>query len=184
MMTVDQRRAAQGRQPGQSKRPASRHLRTTAEDYAEGQAGGDVLIQLHHAAAAARQHVEQTVLRRVRLSWTAFAVLRRVSAGDRIETRVVAAEAGIAKGTLTGVVDTLVKRGLLRRRAHPKDGRLVLLEATRPGRHLVGRIMPAIQAEEAFVLRGLSGKQVDQFSGVLLQLVQHLDGDEGRARRR
>jgi DNA-binding MarR family transcriptional regulator len=171
MMTVDQRQAGQ--------RPV-RQLEGTAADYS----GADVLVQLHHAAAAMRQHIEQTVLRRVRLSWTAFAVLRQAGTREQVESRVVAGEMGIAKGTLTGVVDTLAARGLIRRRAHPKDGRLVLLEATRTGRHLVRRIMPALQAEEAFILRGLSGKRVDQFNGVLVQVVQHLDSDEGRRRRR
>jgi MarR family transcriptional regulator, organic hydroperoxide resistance regulator len=210
-MTVDQHRAVQRQQPGQKRRqpgqgrqpgrgsgPAGRPLPAAAEDGA----GGEVLVQLpraargpqltktamasqlYRASAASRQHMEQTVLRRVRLSWTAFAVLRQASAGDAVESRVVAAETGIAKGTLTGVVDMLAQRGLVRRRAHPKDGRLVLIEATRAGRHLVARVMPAVHAEEAFVLRGLSDKQIDQFGGVLLQLIQHLDSDEGRVRRR
>jgi MarR family transcriptional regulator, organic hydroperoxide resistance regulator len=143
----------------------------------------DVLIQLHHAAAAVRQHVEQTVLRRVRLSWTAFAVLRQAVAHEAVETRVVAAETGIAKATLTGVVNTLSGRGLVRRRPHPQDGRLVLVEPTRAGRALVRRIGSAMTAEEAFVLRGLSGRQLDQFRGVLLQLLQHLCDEEGRQRR-
>jgi MarR family transcriptional regulator, organic hydroperoxide resistance regulator len=188
MMTVDQRRTGRGRQQGQSTGAGVRGLRATRHDRtierAVRPAGGDLLVRLHLAAAVVRHHVEQAVLRPAGLSWTAFIVLRQASVRKDVETRVVAAETGIAKGTLTGVVDALVERGLLRRRGHPKDGRLVLLEATRAGRALVGRIMPAVQAEEALLLHGVSGKQLDQLGGVLLQLVQHVDSVEGRARRR
>jgi MarR family transcriptional regulator, organic hydroperoxide resistance regulator len=138
--------------------------------------GAVALQYLNRAAAALRQHVERTVLRRVNLTWTGFAVLRLVSTQDRIETRVAAAETGIAKGTLTGVVDTLVARDLVHRRRHPDDGRLVLLEPTRAGRSLVRRILPAVRAEEAYALQGLTDRQVEQFGGVLLQIVQHLEG--------
>jgi DNA-binding MarR family transcriptional regulator len=43
---------------------------------------------------------------------------------DEIESRLVAAEAGISKGTLTGVATTLEAGRLLRRRTHPmtRDG--------------------------------------------------------------
>jgi DNA-binding MarR family transcriptional regulator len=142
------------------------------------------LRYLNRAAIALRQHVERTVLRRVNLTWTGLAVLRLVVAQGRVETRVVAVETGIAKATLTGVVDTLVARDLVRRRRHPHDGRLVLLEPTRAGRGLVRRILPAVLAEEAYALRGLSNRQLQQFGGVLAQIVQHLEAAPSDPRRR
>ncbi|WP_411122139.1 MarR family winged helix-turn-helix transcriptional regulator [Streptomyces sp. x-19] len=106
---------------------------------------------IHRAAAAVRQHVENSVLRGPDLTWTAFVVLRVVWVRGESETRHVAEEVGISKGTLTGVVRTLESRGLLRRADHPADGRLVLLRLTADGEALMGRVVPEFNAEEAFV---------------------------------
>lgn len=61
------------------------------------------VANLYRAAAAVRQHFENSVLRDAELTWTAFVVLWVVWTGGEQETRRVAEEAGISKGTLTGV---------------------------------------------------------------------------------
>lgn len=48
----------------------------------------------------------------------------------------------ITKGTLTGVVDRLAGRGLVRRRASPEDGRKIYVELTPAGRRLFARVFP------------------------------------------
>lgn len=142
-----------------------------------------VVGQLQRAAVTVRQHVEQTVLGRDGLTWTAFAVLRLIWAGDRVETRQVAADAGIAKATLTGVVDALVARDLVRRLDHPEDRRLVLLELTGPGRRLIRRVLPAVRAEEEYALAPLSPNQVAQLGNLLTRVGTHLVSDEAQERR-
>jgi DNA-binding MarR family transcriptional regulator len=143
----------------------------------------DPLAELQRAANAVRQHVEQSVLRRERLTWTGFVVLRTVLRARRIETRHAAAEAGIAKATLTGVVDTLAGRGLVRRLDHPEDRRLVLLELTRSGHRLARKLIPAVHGEEAFALAELELDQLYQVTSTLRRLIEHLDTDEARLRR-
>ncbi len=64
--------------------------------------------------------------------------------GD-IESRHVASEAGISKGTLTGVANTLMNRGLLRRRVHPDDARRVLLSLRPKGQRLMVEVFPDVQ---------------------------------------
>jgi DNA-binding MarR family transcriptional regulator len=142
------------------------------------------VLQLHRAAAAMRQQVEQLLLRRGDLSWTGFVVLHTVWRREPVETRSVSAETGIAKGTLSGVVDVLAERGLLQRQPHPADGRLVLLVGTPTGRNLAKRLVTAIRAEEAFVFRGWSERQVERFNLTLQQVTDRLETDEARARRR
>ena len=86
------------------------------------------------------------------LTWTGWVVLWVVWIWDEIETRHVAAEAGISKGTLTGVPSsTLESRGLLRRRTHPDDARRVLLSLTREGDPLMTTLFPRFNAQESFV---------------------------------
>lgn len=49
----------------------------------------------------------------------------------------------ITKGTLTGVVDRLADKGLVRRVASPSDGRSQIVQLTAPGKKLFVRIFPA-----------------------------------------
>lgn len=123
------------------------------------------------------------MLRHKNLSWTGFVVLREVWTAERIETREAAVRAGIAKATLTGVVNTLVRRNLLRRVQHPDDGRLVLLEVTPRGKRLLRDILPASQAEEIFTLGQLDDSQITHVHDLMRKLVLHLDGDEAQDRR-
>ncbi|MEW1644073.1 MULTISPECIES: MarR family transcriptional regulator [unclassified Streptomyces] len=153
------------------------------------------VANIHRAAAAVRQHLENSVLRGSDLTWTAFVVLWVVWVWDESETRHVAEEAGISKGTLTGVVRTLESRGLLRRAGHPTDGRLVLLSLTDEGERLMRRLFPEFNEEEAFVTGQLSDEEcrglADMLRRVVLQVEDHgedrreslLDGAEPAPRR-
>ncbi|MEU8303590.1 MarR family transcriptional regulator [Actinomadura sp. NPDC048955] len=138
---------------------------------------------IYRAAAAIRQHFESSVLRGADLTWTSFVVLWVVWIWDEMETRHVAEEAGISKGTLTGVVKTLEGRGLIERGSHATDGRLVLLRLTDKGRELMRQMFPAFNAEEAFVVEGLSGEDNRALARTLRSVVEHLEaeGEERRA---
>jgi hypothetical protein len=57
---------------------------------------------IYRATNAVRNHLERTVLAPHDLTWTGWVVLWVVWIWGDIETRHVAAEAGISKGTLTG----------------------------------------------------------------------------------
>jgi DNA-binding MarR family transcriptional regulator len=156
----------------------------TGPDAALDAAPADVsLARLQHTAAAVRHHIEQVVLRADGLTWTGFAVLRLLWRLDRVETRRAAAETGIAKATLTGVVNTLAGRRLVRRQPHPTDRRLVLLELTRTGRRLAGRVVPAVLAEERYLLAGLDPARRAELDEVLRLLAERLDSPEARGRR-
>ena len=85
------------------------------------------VASIHRAANVIRNHLEQKVLAGEELSWAAFTVLFVLWIWGDQQTRYLAAEAGMTKGTLTGVLKTLEKRDLVRRRAHAGDGRLVLV---------------------------------------------------------
>ncbi|MGH3159342.1 MAG: MarR family transcriptional regulator [Streptosporangiaceae bacterium] len=82
---------------------------------------------IYRAANVIRNHMERTVLTGEDLSWAAFTVLFVLWIWGDQQTRHLAKEAGVTKGTLTGVLKTLEKRSLARRRAHDGDGRLVLV---------------------------------------------------------
>jgi MarR family transcriptional regulator, organic hydroperoxide resistance regulator len=72
---------------------------------------------IYRAANVIRHHMEQKVLADEDLSWAAFTVLFVLWIWGDQRTRHLAAEAGVTKGTLTGVLKTLEKR------ASPGGGR-------------------------------------------------------------
>ncbi len=126
---------------------------------------------LYRAAGAIRNHFERTVLAPYSLTWTGWVVLWVVWIWEEIETRHVAAEAGISKGTLTGVAGTLEKRGLLERRAHPDDGRRVLLRLSPAGLQLMAELFPVFNKQEAQVVRSLSADEVQVLAAALRKIV-------------
>lgn len=140
------------------------------------------VANIYRAAAAIRQHVENSVLREAELTWTGFVVLWVVWIFGEMETRHVAEEAGISKGTLTGVARTLESRGLVARTPHPSDGRMAMLSMTGEGEALMGRLFPAFNAEEAFVTDRLSTGEREELAGLLRRVVAQLE-DNGEQRR-
>lgn len=141
------------------------------------------VANIHRAAAAVRQHLENSVLRPHELTWTGFVVLWVLWIWDQQETWSVAEEAGISKGTLTGISRTLEGRGLVARSTHPEDRRRVLLSLTPEGERLMEELFPAFNAEEAFVSGSLSPEQCLQLADSLRAIVGRLE-ECGEQRRR
>jgi DNA-binding MarR family transcriptional regulator len=163
---------------------------TEAEKLAAAKLGGvpirreqmAAVANIYRAASAVRQHLENSVLRGSDLTWTAFVVLWVVWVWGESETRHVAEEAGISKGTLTGVARTLESRGLLRRADHPSDGRLVLLSLTEEGDAFMQRVFPAFNEEEAFVTARLSDAECRSLAEGLRSVVLQVE-EQGEERR-
>jgi DNA-binding MarR family transcriptional regulator len=134
-----------------------------------------VVQNLYRAAGAIRNHLERSVLAPHGLTWTGWVVLWVVWIWDDIEARHVAAEAGISKGTLTGVLTTLESRGLLSRRAHPGDARRVLVALTPRGAELMAELFPRFNAQEAVVSAPLADADRLALADMLRTLVRELD---------
>ena len=130
---------------------------------------------VYRAAGAIRNHFEHTVLAPYNLTWTAWVVLWVVWIWEEIETRHVAAEAGISKGTLTGVAGTLEKMGLLERRTHPEDGRRVLLRLSPAGLQLMAELFPVFNKQEALVVQSLSADEIRVLAAALRKIVVDME---------
>lgn len=114
-----------------------------------------VCSNLFRAANAVRNHLERSVLAPADLTWTAFVVLWITWIWESVETRVIAAEGGFSKATLSGVMTTLEGRGLLERARSQSDGRLVIVSLTPKGKRLMRGLFPKFNAEERTVTRHL-----------------------------
>jgi DNA-binding MarR family transcriptional regulator len=141
-----------------------------------------VVSNIYRAATAVRQHIENSVLRGADLTWTAWTVLWVLWIHGEMESHEAASEAGISKGTLTGVVRTLQTRGLLHHKPHPTDGRRVLLSLTPQADSLMHELFPAFNAEEAFVAAALTADECREAADALRRIVVQVEtfGEERR----
>lgn len=171
--------------------PGRRRSITETEQAVQERLGGFELqreqmaavANIHRAAAAVRQHLENSVLRPHDLTWTGFVVMWVLWIWGEAETWSVAEEAGVSKGTLTGIARTLESRRLVARAPHPDDGRRVLLSLTPEGEELMERLFPAFNAEEAFVATPLSAEDCLRLANGLRAIVAQLE-EHGEERRR
>jgi len=130
---------------------------------------------IYRAAGTVRNHFERTVLAPHDLTWTGWVVMWVVWIWGDIETRHVAAEAGISKGTLTGVATTLESRGLLKRTTHPDDARRMLLSLTKSGQKLMDKLFPLFNEAEVFVVAELSPEEEVVLARALRKIVLHVE---------
>jgi DNA-binding MarR family transcriptional regulator len=86
------------------------------------------------------------------LSVTQCYALEAMVRTESLTVNELSAELFIDKSTVSRVVRGLEEKGLVARRAHPQDGRAVLLEASQEGRALYGYIEEDILWQEEEIL--------------------------------
>ena len=90
------------------------------------------------------------------LTHAGFVVLMMIWITGPRETRELAAVLGVTRGAIVGSVNTLEKRGLVRRLRSGIDRRLVTVELTETGLDLVIRVQKDWHRLEVEVTRGLT----------------------------
>lgn len=135
-----------------------------------------VLSRAHEAVA----ELAKLDIERGELSLTEFAVLEALyhkgdlSAGD-VSQRVL-----LQSGSLTYVIDKLVARGLLSRRACETDRRRTYLRLTSPGSALMRRIWPGHAAVIELATSGLTAAEKRTVTRLLKKLGLHAKVAGGR----
>ncbi len=138
-----------------------------------------VTSNLFRAANTVRNHLEREVLAPADLTWTAFVVLWIAWIWGGAETRIIAEESGVSKATLSGVLNTLEKRGLVVRKQGAQDKRLVIVVLTASGTRLIKRLFPLINEQEQYVCRVLTSREQGEAAGYMRRLVQSVGNPEG-----
>jgi DNA-binding MarR family transcriptional regulator len=106
---------------------------------------GDLLLDLHNAQS--RDDYQ--------LSPSARQVLAVVvGAGQPLEPSEIARRVLITTGSMTSGLDTLEKRGLIRRMPHPTDRRKLVVDVTEDARAILDELLPSLHAREREVIRG------------------------------
>jgi DNA-binding MarR family transcriptional regulator len=115
------------------------------ECYANLVRTGDLLVELHN-----RQSRED-----YQLSRSARQVLAVVEgAGRPLEPSTIGERVLITTGSMTSILDTLEKRGLIRRIPHPDDRRKLHVELTPEAEAILNELLPSLHARERDVICG------------------------------
>lgn len=80
----------------------------------------------------------------------------------------------VSRATVTGVLDTLAKRGLVRRESHPTDRRMVLVHLTKAGARMADRVRHTVHRAEADWMSALNEQERAQLTELLGKLQRHL----------
>ena len=105
------------------------------------------------------------------LSASAFTVLAIIDGStEPITPSVIAERAIISSASATSVLDTLERRGLILRRAHPDDRRKLVIELTSEGRRVIDRGLPGAHRLETRVMSVLSPSERTRFLRLLAKI--------------
>jgi DNA-binding MarR family transcriptional regulator len=133
----------------------------------------DVFTNLDRVARNLREIKRQTV-NQVELTPPQYQILRLLWDEDRQPFKDLAAANGCTRPTMTGIVDTLEKNGLVTRQPNPDDRRSLLVTLSEKGRDLEGSA-PDLDRIYAGCCMGLSAEEFQQLGTLLEKLEQSLD---------
>ncbi len=132
---------------------------------------------IYRAAAAVRRRAEREVLSEAGLSWGGFTILWVLWIWGEMESSRLAAECDLAKGTLTGMVSTLERQGLVVRRRLDRDRRRVAVALTESGLRTIATIFPRFNAFEGRMTDGLTEEQKAELARLLRIVITNATDD-------
>ena len=141
---------------------------------------GDQLIGLHDRQALDEYNLSGTAKQ-------ALAVIE--GAGEPLEPSVIAERLIITTGSMTSMLNTLERRGLVRRKPHPDDRRKLLISITAKGAAIITDMLPSLHSRERTIIGDALTKAEQRQLRTLLAKVQasieqHADDPPDRSARR
>lgn len=95
-------------------------------------------------------------------------------AGAACQPNYISERLIVSRATVTGLLDTLAKRGLVRRESHPSDRRMVLVHLTESGSRLADEVRRTVHRAEAGWVSPLSEAERAQLTALLGKLQRRL----------
>ena len=109
-------------------------------------------------------------IRRFDLTMTQFDIIATLGNQPAMSFKQLGEQTLVTKGTLTGVVERLVAKGLLETRCNPDDPRSQLVGITAEGQQLFEAIFPQHLAHLQQAFGQLSDVELEQLSHLLTKL--------------
>lgn len=127
---------------------ADSHLKRQGDSFEEefpgaSRSASDCSINVARTGSLLMAEVTRRRRPYVDISVAAFQVLAIIEGeGAPLPPSVVAERMVTTSGTMTSILDTLVRRGLVVRTPHPDDRRMLLIDITDAGREVVDLVLP------------------------------------------
>jgi len=110
------------------------------------------------------------------ISPAAFQILAIIEGeGTPLPPSVIAERMLMTSGTMTSLLDTLGRRGLVRRLPHPDDRRMLLVDITARGREVVDVILPVTHRITREMFGHLSETERERFVRTLGRVQERLE---------
>jgi MarR family 2-MHQ and catechol resistance regulon transcriptional repressor len=87
----------------------------------------------------------------------------------------------VTRATVTGLVDSLERRGLVRRTANPDDRRSLILAITPQGLNVLAKVREIVHRQERSWMSALSDTELRKLIALLHRIQQELDQPSGSA---
>ena len=169
----------QGPTPEQELLQQERDIRSRLAGEAFDFEAAQAIQNIYRAASAVRVRAERELLNDHNLTWGGFTMLWVLWVWGTMDSSSLASECGVAKGTMTGMVTTLEKRGLVERNRDDDDRRRVEVQLTPAGTDLIAEVYPRFNKLEIVLTDGLSGAEQQQLSTLLRRIITNADGSLG-----
>ena len=112
-----------------------------------------------------------------------YAVIYALGLCEKATARDIGASSGFPKNTLSRAIQSLERRGLLRRERQPEDRRSFLLSLTSHGRAVFDETLPSFVGLQDEMMKPLSAGERETLSALLAKIVLHtLAWPEGAVR--
>jgi DNA-binding MarR family transcriptional regulator len=139
----------------------------------------EVAANLVRTATAFDAEIERSAREIADLSTSAFQALAILEGADEPLTGAVIAERmTLSSASMTSLIDTLERRGLVERQRHPTDRRKVLIHLTGEARTIVDRGLPAAHATITAAVADLSENDRERLIISLTTIRARLDAME------
>ena len=130
-----------------------------------------VASNIWRAAQGFKLKMEREVLREHNLSFASFSTLFIIWIWGPLETREIAKSQAVSKATVTSLLITLEKRGLVKRKSSKVDKRLVIVNLTDAGRSLIEWLFPKFNQGESELASILTESEQDILAHLLRKIV-------------
>lgn len=131
-----------------------------------------VVTNVYRLAQGLRNKMEQEVLRKYRLSWTAFSLLYDLWIHTPLDTKALAVSAGVSNATISNIVRTLEEKDLCYRKSDLRDRRLTHVYITAEGTAVLEELYPLFHQKEAEIVQSLSTEEQQQTAKFLRRVIR------------
>ena len=154
---------------------AERDIRTRLAGEPFDFEAAQAIQNIYRAASAVRLRAERELLSEQGLTWGGFTMLWVLWVWGTMDSSTLAAECGVAKGTMTGMVTTLEKRGLVQRARDGDDRRRVEIELTAAGEALIADLYPRFNKTEIVLTDGLTDDERRELARLLRSVITNAE---------